>query len=143
MTKKINRYWLVNLFDSIDGETIEMNENIDVMDYVDIDYSKTENMKVLVDDFLRPEYLFYDESSREKIKLAFKYALNYLNEDDLEKIIDYYGSLIFYPSDLNITYKEVAIMVWNLLFDNESYQLKEDFIDKNDKNDKKLTPRSS
>ncbi|WP_024742608.1 hypothetical protein [Tenacibaculum maritimum] len=143
MTKKINRYWLVNLFDSIDGETIEMNENINVMDYVDIDYSKTENMKVLVDDFLRPEYLFYDESSREKIKLAFKYALNYLNEDDLEKIIDYYGSLIFYPSDLNITYKEVAIMVWNLLFDNESYQLKEDFIDKNDKNDKKLTPRSS
>ncbi|CAA0186430.1 hypothetical protein [Tenacibaculum maritimum] len=133
MTKKINRYWLVNLLSSIEAQILEINESINVMDYVNIDYSKIENMKILVDDFLRPEYLFYDESSREKIKLALKYALNYLNEDDLEKIFNYYGTSVIDTLDFKITYEKATIMIWRLLFENESYQLKEDFIDLNEK----------
>ncbi|MCD9597893.1 hypothetical protein LVK08_12940 [Tenacibaculum maritimum] len=124
---------MVNLLSSIEAQILEINESINVMDYVNIDYSKIENMKILVDDFLRPEYLFYDESSREKIKLALKYALNYLNEDDLEKIFNYYGTSVIDTLDFKITYEKATIMIWRLLFENESYQLKEDFIDLNEK----------
>jgi hypothetical protein len=119
---KVNRYWLDNIW----GHIGEGNKTDDI--YL-IDMSQENNVKILVENYIKPGWDNLPSQVKVKLKNTWQYALNELSDEVLRRPLDRILAPFDTPDDVRALYQTA----WNLMFDDEDWSLfaEEKYIDIN------------
>ncbi|HVI47262.1 MAG TPA: hypothetical protein VM802_20460 [Chitinophaga sp.] len=135
MKIKVNKYWVVNLWEAIDGETVEIN--FDVSKYIGLDISNDEDRDIIIRELLLPTVNYFSIESREKIKYSLFYDSKYLSEEELLELLNFFGGTVFNTPLPSMTCRGVYIKIGEKLFDNFSFDELE-FEEESDRNNYRL-----
>jgi len=128
MSIKINKYWILNLWEAIDGETVEIN--FDVSAYLNLDIAKEQDLEIIIEDLLYPALIRFKPENQEKIKCSLLYCSKYLPESDLVGLLNFFGGTVFSSPSPAITCKHFYAKVYERLFHSPCVSAFEEVSDK-------------
>ena len=116
--KRVNQHWLKYIWGHIsEGNKTERIARLDM--------SNPENVKILVDDFVKKSWSHYPLEVQRQLKDTWQYALNKLSDDHFEWALDELLPPFDIPSDVRSLYEKV----WELMFPDEDWhQAENEFI---------------
>jgi hypothetical protein len=118
MITEINKYWILNLWEAVDGETVEIN--FDPSKYISLNMASEHDVDIIVSELLRPALSFYNDESKEKIKNSLLYATENLSEGDLLELLNFFGGTVFNSPSQEITCRDFYIIIGRKLFEHFS-----------------------
>ena len=129
----INSYWVLNLWEAVDGETVEIND--DPQHYIDLDISIDFDQNIIVEKLLKPQLNFFNKDNQEKIQKGLLFTIKNLSENELLKNLNFLGGSIFATPNPKISCKKFHEKIYSKLFaveDNLDLRKVYDIKDKND-----------
>jgi hypothetical protein len=122
----INSYWLLNLWEAIDGESIEINKNIDK--YIHLNIEKGEDVEFIVNDLFKPQLLYFNANNQQKIQQSMKYVIQNFEENELCDLLNFFGGTVF-PTAIEQHLKSFYIHIYTQLFNQNPLRMLENFKD--------------
>ncbi len=108
----VNKYWL----DHIWGYIAEGNETSDINM---VDMSEESNVRLLVENYVKPYWNELPSEVEERLKATWKYALNSLSDQDLRKPLNNLLSPFQDPADIRKFYSDA----WSFMFADEVWEI--------------------
>jgi hypothetical protein len=89
----IDRYWMLNLWEAIDGEFIEIDGSPD--DYLGLDVSDELQLNMVIKELLLPQLNCFNDEDKEKINNSLFFNSKYLLEEELLQLMIFFGGTVF------------------------------------------------
>jgi hypothetical protein len=111
----VNRFWVLNLWEAIDGETVEIN--LDPYEFINLDVSNNDGLQLITTNLLKPQIDYFTKDQQIKIKDSLFYDAYKLSENELLDLINYFGGTVFPTPNNNITMRELYLRIGEILFE--------------------------
>lgn len=111
----INRFWLSYIWSAVSGD-------LDDPKLMLKDMNESENFNILIQEYLRPcyeNYKKYQDISFYRMKDTWKYAMNFYNEDELDRAFESGVPAFSIPGSP----RDFYIKIWNTIFPSESWEI--------------------
>lgn len=119
----VNRFWLSYIWSAVSGD-------LDDPKLMLKDMNEPENFNTLIQEYLLPSYenyKKYQDVSFNRMKSTWKYAINFYNEEELDRAFESGVPAFSIPSSP----RDFYIKIWNTIFPSESWEIcdKERYVD--------------
>lgn len=110
----INSYWVLNLWEAIDSETLATKNVSD--NYAALDIGKESHRKIISKELLRPHLATFSTEDQQKISLSMQYVMKAFSEQQLLDLLNSFGVPVFPTSSTKITTREFYMNIYHKLF---------------------------
>lgn len=111
----INSYWILNLWEAIGIETIEINNNF-ANAYSTLEIGKEKHRKMITKDLLKPHLASFTLEDQQKICLSMQYVMKAFSEQQLVELLNNFGGTVFPSPSPKITTREFYMNIYHKLF---------------------------